>query len=93
VAADVNGHLDRVATPKGGSWLNIELPATVNFRLEPGDVVRFELGGGYRDPRQRSPELVACDVADGRVTPAQAAGVYGYAAPPAAAPSTRVTAT
>lgn len=47
--------------------------------LEPGDVVRVYTagGGGYGDPLQRDPALVAADVAQGYVTPAGAESEYG----------------
>ncbi len=66
----------------------IQLPAKVNFTLEPGDAVRFELGGGggYGDPRARAREAVERDLADGRITPAHAAEAYGYAADAATSP-------
>ncbi len=48
-----------------------------------GDVVRLVTGtgGGYGDPREREPELVAADLRDGLVTPAEAAEVYGQELP------------
>jgi N-methylhydantoinase B len=48
--------------------------------LHRGDVVSFRLngGGGYGDPREREPQAVADDVADGYVTPATARTVYGW---------------
>jgi N-methylhydantoinase B len=59
----------------------IRLPAKASYLLEPGDVVRLELGGGggWGDPRQRARELVDQDLADGRVSAAQAAATYGHA--------------
>lgn len=58
----------------------IDLPAKVSYSLEPGDLVRLELGGGggYGDPRHRARELIERDLADGRVTAAQATAVYGH---------------
>jgi len=65
---------------RGGE--RIELSAKTTHPLAPGDVVRLELGGGggYGDPRERSRELVERDLADGRITAAHAAAVYGYRA-------------
>jgi len=42
--------------------------------LEPGDVLRNASagGGGYGDPRQRDPALVARDLHDGLITPVAA---------------------
>jgi N-methylhydantoinase B len=44
-------------------------------------VARLELpgGGGFGDPRERDPELVAADVADGLISRDQAARDYGVA--------------
>ncbi len=51
--------------------------------LRRGDVVRLVTGsgGGYGDPREREPGLVAADLRDGLVTSAEAAGVYGHEPP------------
>src|SRR3990172_2587420 len=48
-------------------------------RLAVGDVVRcaYPGGGGYGDALDRSPELVAQDVADGRISPEVAEHTYG----------------
>jgi N-methylhydantoinase B len=57
-----------------------ELPSRdSNYGLHKGDVVRIEtaIGGGFGDPLERDPALVAVDVLDGYL-PAQAAeDVYG----------------
>jgi N-methylhydantoinase B len=49
--------------------------------VPPRDFARLELpgGGGFGDPRQRDPERVAEDVADGLITRAAAASDYGVA--------------
>jgi N-methylhydantoinase B len=54
-------------------------PRQSAVRLSAGDVlvVATSGGGGLGDPRQRAPELVAADVAEGRVSPAAAAEIYG----------------
>jgi len=48
--------------------------------LSKGDVVSFRLngGGGYGLPRERSPEAIAQDVADGYVSPEAAQRIYGW---------------
>ena len=48
--------------------------------LAKGDVVSFRLngGGGYGDPRERDPEAIAQDVADGYVSPEAAQRIYGW---------------
>jgi N-methylhydantoinase B len=47
-----------------------------------GDRIQLESagGGGFGDPRQRPPELVAEDVRQGFVTPEAARRYYGYQA-------------
>jgi len=47
--------------------------------LRPGDVLRNRSagGGGYGNPRERDPALVARDLRDGLITPATARNVYG----------------
>ena len=54
-------------------------------RLQPGDVVTMDAagGGGYGDPFERDPELVAEDVLDGYITPESAETVYGVVIDPA----------
>lgn len=56
----------------------------VNRPVEAGDVVRVITGGGggYGDPHEREPELVAADVLDGFVTAADARDVYAVAIDP-----------
>ena len=51
--------------------------------LKAGDVIRFERsgGGGYGPPAERSAEAVRNDVADGYVSAAAAAAVYGKPRP------------
>ncbi len=56
------------------------LPGKVSgFPLEPGDVLMMESsgGGGFGDPLDRDPALVAADVAEGYVTRAAAEAIYG----------------
>jgi N-methylhydantoinase B len=54
-------------------------PKPGRFHLVPGDVLAWEAqgGGGYGDPRDRDPELVAADVAEGAVSEDVARRVYG----------------
>ncbi|MGE5226800.1 MAG: hydantoinase B/oxoprolinase family protein [Planctomycetaceae bacterium] len=49
------------------------------YPLQRGDLVRLRTGtgGGYGDPRQREPERVREDLADGLVGPDEAREVYG----------------
>lgn len=50
-----------------------------NRSIHPGDLIVFETagGGGWGDPRERDPERVRRDVAEGKVSPEQARDVYG----------------
>ncbi|MFQ5828335.1 MAG: hydantoinase B/oxoprolinase family protein [Candidatus Methylomirabilia bacterium] len=49
------------------------------FPLQEGDIVAMQSsgGGGYGDPLERDPALVARDLADGLISPAKAEAVYG----------------
>src|SRR5207253_11522577 len=51
------------------------------YRAELGEVIRLwgGGGGGFGDPFERDPELVAADVANGLVSPERARDVYGVA--------------
>src|SRR4029077_15058655 len=51
------------------------------YRAELGEVIRLlgGGGGGFGDPFERDPELVAADVAAGLVSPERARDVYGVA--------------
>ncbi|KMS87659.1 hydantoinase B/oxoprolinase family protein [Prauserella rugosa] len=62
--------------------------------LRAGDVVRIESpgSGGYGDPRRRPAELVAHDVAQGRVSPASARERYGVVLLPDGSPDVDATA-
>ncbi len=56
------------------------LPGKVSgFPIEPGDVLVMQSsgGGGFGDPLDREPALVAADLMEGYVTPAAAEAVYG----------------
>ncbi|MCB1486339.1 MAG: hydantoinase B/oxoprolinase family protein [Bauldia sp.] len=55
------------------------LPICGLVHLKPGDSVRSSSAGGagYGPPREREPELVARDVAEGWITAARAREVYG----------------
>jgi N-methylhydantoinase B len=59
----------------------VALDPYVRLQLAPGESIVSVCcsGGGYGDPGERDPELVASDVADGWVTPARAREVYRVA--------------
>ena len=63
-----------------GEW-ETDLPNAkiFNVRLERGDAYMMQSGGGggFGDPLERDPELVAEDVREGYVSPAVALNVYG----------------
>jgi N-methylhydantoinase B len=71
------GALARITTDpavEGDSKFGLRLAAGTSFTLElPG-------GGGYYDPAERDPELVAKDVADGIVSSEAAERDYGWTA-------------
>ena len=61
------------------------LPAKVTaYPLRAGDMITMltSAGGGFGDPYDRDPELVAVDVRDGRVSPEAARRDYGVAVDP-----------
>ncbi|HEX9841150.1 MAG TPA: hydantoinase B/oxoprolinase family protein [bacterium] len=62
-----------------------ELQSKEVVPLRRGDVVSIQLsgGGGYGDPRERDPEAVRSDVADGFVSPQAARELYGVDVPDA----------
>jgi N-methylhydantoinase B len=57
-----------------------ELDAMSRFPLERGDIVEIRVsgGGGWGDPRRRSKDAIAADVADGLISPEFAAREYGW---------------
>ncbi|MBM3679031.1 MAG: hydantoinase B/oxoprolinase family protein, partial [Actinobacteria bacterium] len=61
-----------------------ELPGMFSTTIEAGDVYghRTAGGGGFGDPFEREPELVAADVVDGKVSVATAADRYGASSTP-----------
>lgn len=64
----------------GGKRIDFDTPGKVaGFRMRAGDVLVMESagGGGWGDPLEREPELVAADVAQGLVTTGQALARYG----------------
>src|SRR5262245_62595738 len=56
-----------------------ELPSKKMIVLHPGDQLWEYIAGGagYGDPLDRDPALVRADVADGKISAAQAMGAYG----------------
>ena len=61
-----------------------ELPSKITLQLQPGDVVSVQTpgGGGCAPVWQRSPALVAADVAAGKISVARARQVYGVVVHP-----------
>jgi N-methylhydantoinase B len=76
-----DGSCNRMSVCRRGSSTWEPLPSRQsNFPLSAGDLVRIEtaIGGGYGDPLERHPELVADDVLGGYLPDATAAAeVYG----------------
>jgi N-methylhydantoinase B len=62
------------------SGQEIQIPAASTERLNKGDLFVVELtgGGGFGDPLERSRDLVALDLADGRISAVAARDLYGY---------------
>ncbi len=69
-----------------GGWVGLDDPngtvlRTKGFQVIPKGrhlVLKLPGGGGMGDPKQRDPALVARDVADGLVSPAEAKRIYGH---------------
>src|SRR5581483_763497 len=59
----------------------VELPMAAAVEIDPGERVLSHTGGGggYGDPRERAPELVAEDVREGLISRERAATVYAVA--------------
>src|SRR5262249_50267654 len=72
-------------TRQGGDYVSPHLSKDEDIRVVAGDAitVRTPGGGGYGDPWQRDPALVARDVARGYITADAASGGYtpAHAAP------------
>lgn len=67
--------------PGTGEALAFQLGKVSSYPIRRGDRVTLQAagGGGYGDPLERDPALVAADVADGYVSVDRAARVYGVA--------------
>ncbi|MBI4199819.1 MAG: hydantoinase B/oxoprolinase family protein [Chloroflexi bacterium] len=63
-----------------GTSSETEVPSW-SYELRPGDTLAFEGGGGggFGDPKERDPQLVAQDVVEGCVSPEGARRDYGVA--------------
>jgi N-methylhydantoinase B len=76
-----SGAVNRFWVRRGGREVQPSpLPGKVSgFPLEPGDVLVMESsgGGGFGDPLDRDPAMVAADLAQGYVTAAAAEALYG----------------
>ncbi len=70
-----------IVTRQGTEYVSPHLSKDENIRVGAGDTVtvRTPGGGGYGDPRQRDPGLVARDVARGYLDAADAEREYGVA--------------
>lgn len=77
-----DGGLNRVNITRGGrSYTPPHLSKDQDIRIEAGDSVRVSTpgGGGFGDPFQREPSLVARDVTRGYYTAAEAVARFGVA--------------
>jgi N-methylhydantoinase B len=75
-----DGAVNRVEITRNGETFTPEhLSKAQDIALQPGDSVRVRTpgGGGYGDPKQRDPALLAEDVRLGRYTAAQSKALYG----------------
>ena len=75
-----DGAVNRVEVWRGGEvWVPPHLSKAQDIALEPGDRVRVRTpgGGGYGDPTERDPALVAEDVRLGRYSAEEARRLFG----------------
>ena len=74
------GTTSRYVLNPGSNREDILPSKTPYIDLEPNTVVRVQSagGGGYGDPRERDPALVAADLKNGYITDETAAAEYGY---------------
>ena len=75
-----DGGVNKVLVEQGGrAYVPPHLSKDQDIHIAPGDCVTVSTpgGGGYGDPRERSPALVARDVARGYYTAEQARDRYG----------------
>ncbi len=81
LAGGLPASLGRLILTRDGQETPLQ-PKSDNIPLVRGDRVRLETsgGGGFGDPRRRSRDELARDLALGYVTPAQARTVYGVEA-------------
>lgn len=73
------GSLSRTTVTRAdGSQLSLRSKVS-GIPLTAGDIVTIETsgGGGFGDPQKRDPQRLAKDLADGMVSPQQAAALYG----------------
>jgi N-methylhydantoinase B len=75
------GAPNRVSLYRGGEWQVLDNGKCSNVRLDPGDKVRIETGGGggFGRPAEREVRAIERDVREGYVTPSAARRDYGYA--------------
>jgi N-methylhydantoinase B len=75
-----DGSPNYVEVVRDGKPIGPRFGKVARMPLRRDDVVRLVTGsgGGYGDPREREPGLVAADLRDGLVTPAEAAECYGH---------------
>ncbi|WP_435256998.1 hydantoinase B/oxoprolinase family protein [Thioclava sp. FR2] len=76
-----DGAVNRVEVMRGGeTWVPPHLSKAQDVVLSPGDRVRVRTpgGGGYGDPSERDPSLVAEDVRLGRYSPQQAKELWNW---------------
>jgi N-methylhydantoinase B len=75
-----NGVCGRVLLNPGSPQEQDLSQSVTRLPIRPGDRVRLETasGGGYGDPKERDPRLVARDVREGRLSAERARSVYGF---------------
>jgi N-methylhydantoinase B len=56
------------------------LKSKCTFEVEPGEIISFQTagGGGFGEPKRRSPEAIRNDVLDGKISTEKAKADYGF---------------
>ena len=75
-----DGMANNVALYRNGVWEELESGKVANVRLEAGDKIKVETGGGggYGPAEGRSPEAIERDLRNGYISLAHARAAYGY---------------
>lgn len=74
-----SGLPSRLTLERGGAPPT-EMASKATFDLQPGDLVTLRIagGGGWGQPSERDPRLIAADIREGKISVASARAEYGW---------------